>query len=285
MSYRIVREVREALKTGRIVLTGKTGPLDRLVWVLIADDCRDQTRLASVGMDELSEVTGAHRTTISRSIGRLEDAGCIRRISLGNRAAEGKGQVSKYEIPAVIPCSTTATSNGPIDVAVEPIDVAVEPDPCSGAALHIQVGTYPGTYPGVEKPSSLRSDGKEIARSQAITPSHDKENHRPASVIVKEPAKVPIHLFVLREHFTGDPLSAARVTQIYLGISAVTNGQVENVHNGLQRAVRKGLAEVVSGSGLTTALYRPLPTTSWPDEIGTDMAASRTPSHIGPEQS
>jgi hypothetical protein len=162
MSYRIVGEVREALRTGQIKLTGKkTGALDRLVWLLIADDCRDDTRQSEVGMAELSEIVGVRRAAISRSVHRLEDAGCIHTVSYGNRApGEGKGKTSKYEIPAAIPCITTGTSNAQIDVPLTPIDVPVGAIPCTRAGVHLQVLT-PGTTPGEETPSSLRSDGVE----------------------------------------------------------------------------------------------------------------------------
>jgi hypothetical protein len=110
VSFKIVREVRKALQTGQVKLPGKTGALDRLVLLLIADDCRDDTRRASVGMSELSEITDAHRTTLSRSIARLRAAGCIRVVSIGNRVAGGKGVASVYEIPTDLPCSTSETS-------------------------------------------------------------------------------------------------------------------------------------------------------------------------------
>lgn len=111
MSYKIVREVRIALRTGRVKLTGKTAALDRLVFFLIADDCRDDPRHASVGMAELTEITTAHRTTISRSIKRLEAAGCLRIVTLGRRAGVS-GKATIYEIPADFPCSTSATLGG-----------------------------------------------------------------------------------------------------------------------------------------------------------------------------
>lgn len=282
MSYRIVREVRAALKDGRVTLTGKTALLDRLVFVLLADDCRDNTRLASVGMEELSEIAGVHRTTISRSIGRLEKAGCIIRASRGGRDPDGKRKTSAYEIPVDFGCSTqAATSNEKLDVALEKLDVALEPVGCSTQGV-TPPGNSPGTYPGVEKPSSLRSDGKEIPRSQAHAATAKKT--RPASALIKEPLTPLVHLEALRECFTGDPVSAFEVTLTHLGTDSVTNGQIENVYYGLRRAVQRGLA-AMEGTGKTRAVFWPLPTTGWPDdEISNDVVASRTRSRIGPEQ-
>lgn len=99
VSYRIVKEVRTALRTGRVKLTGRGAALDRLLLVLIADDCHDDTRRASVGMAELSEITDVHRTTLWRSIRRLEAAGCLRVVEQGRRAG-AHGKASVYEIPA-----------------------------------------------------------------------------------------------------------------------------------------------------------------------------------------
>jgi hypothetical protein len=190
MSFRIVREVRKALRTGQIKLTGRTAALDRLVLLLIADDCHDDDRCASVGMAELSEITGMHRTTLSRSVGRLQDAGCIRIVHLGNRAPDGKGTASKYEIPEGFPCSSSATSNDPdpcssaatpngaigvavdpFDVALESFDVAVEPDRCSTQVQPFQVstqGNYPDNYPGTPHASRAAYDAAKARATEIV---------------------------------------------------------------------------------------------------------------------
>jgi len=120
--------------------------------------------------------------------------------------------------------------------------------------------------------------GTGIAQSQAPAPI---SNPQPGSRIPVEPDKVPLHLSVLRNHFTGSPLTLRELGRFHFGVEP-TKPQMESIRQAMVRAVKSGLV-AVEYSGRITA-YRPLLTSNWPDAISSDMAASRTPSRIGPER-
>ncbi len=283
MSFRIVKEVRAALKAGRIVLPGKTGPLDRLVLLLLADDARDDTRQASVGMAELSAITGVHRNTIGSSVGRLEKAANIR-ASRGGRDTDGTRKAATYQFPPDFGCTPkdcasnskldaqpTSASNTKLDAQLGELDAQVGAVGCTtqGCALP---GSTPGSTPGGEKSSSLRSDDKEIPRSQA----HAATTTTPR--IPVEPVKVPLHLSVLRKHFTGDPLTLRELGRLHFRVKEPTKPQMESIRAALLRDTKRGLVEIDYNFGPAMA-FRPVPTTNWTeDEIGSDM--SRAPSRI-----
>jgi hypothetical protein len=165
MSYRIVREVRAALKTGRIVLTGKTGPLDRLVLILLADDARDDTRVASVGMRELSGITGVHRNTIGKSIGRLEKAASIR-ASRGGRDPDGQRKAGTYQFPPDFGCTPQGSaSNSKLDAPLAKLDAPLEPVGCTPQDCALP-GSTPGTTPGELPPNHYMVGGAQPSSAQ-----------------------------------------------------------------------------------------------------------------------
>lgn len=171
MSYRIVKEVRRALRDGQIKLTGKTALLDRLVLLLIADDCRDDTRQASVGMAELSGIIGVHRNTIGASVGRLEKAvGIV--ASRGGRDPDGQRKAATYQFPPDFRCTPQAcASNSKLDAQLRELDAQLGPVGCTtqGCALP---GTTPGTTPGEGSPYS-GDPYHEVASDSAINSDDD----------------------------------------------------------------------------------------------------------------
>jgi hypothetical protein len=90
MSWKMTKEVREARLAG---LYADVNPIEIDVLLWMAETCRKESRVASVGMDELAALTGRNRSTMSQAVKGLIAKKCISRPEYGSR-----GQASKYEI-------------------------------------------------------------------------------------------------------------------------------------------------------------------------------------------
>lgn len=90
--------------------TGTAEPLDRKVYAhALAEAARRGTTSPVLPVREVEQATGVPRSTVYRSLSRLQEAGLLTLKCRGKRGAGGSGKATTYEIPAV---AATAHSNG-----------------------------------------------------------------------------------------------------------------------------------------------------------------------------
>jgi hypothetical protein len=177
----MMREIRKARQAGQLA---DVDPTAMSVLFLLADTCRDDTRVARIAHSELQTLTGLKYHAVSRAVNRLIDRGRIRRISGGNQH-----ETSTYELPPACSsratggepaaCSSEATSGEPADssratsggdehVAFQPEHVAFQSPPValelsarsSRATLPSSAGNPDGNNPDSALPRAPRDESR-----------------------------------------------------------------------------------------------------------------------------